>query len=345
MIKEELTMAVRETIQSPEQKSREQAMQAQGEKEFASKLADSMDLPSTLTGAINQQAEENQKPVVEEEVTEEELQDEQNEQTEETEHSEEEQPAETEEKPLEEEEDLIPKSKVQKRINEMTREKRELEARLRKLEEQAQAPKSDSQLEALEKMSADELRTLKRQVRVEQIKAGTDEAKLAQFLDLEEKIDRTIQTAPQRFVQTQTARFNDAVRQSSEEIEDFDKVKSDIYNYANTIYSSSPELQGSVAGQERAWKFAVDHFNALRKVSEGKSDTNELKRQVNTLKKKISVDSPSKKTTQQPDSMAKLHRKAVDGTDADKMRFFKRRMNTDSLVSEEELRAIEGVRR
>jgi len=329
-------MTVRQTELGPEQKAQEQALQEKGEKEFAAKLAQSMDLPSTLSHAVNEQAKENQKsPEKEEEV----------EEVEEQVEEEVEEQAEAEEEIVEEEEDLIPKSKVQKRFDELTKSNRQLQEEIQKLKEQTQAPKKDNQQEQLEKMSADELKTLKRQVRVEQIKVGTDEARLATLLDLEEKIDNAIQTAPARFVKNQTERFNEAMSRTAHEIEDFDKVKTDIFNYAKTIFESSPELQGSVAGQERAWKFAVDHYLAIKKVSEGKSDTNELKRQVNTLKKKISVDSPSKKTTTQPDSLAKLHKRAIDGSDADKANFIRKRMNTDSLVSDDELRAIESSRR
>lgn len=316
-----------------EQKLKEQALQAQGEQEFAEKLAQSMDLPSTLATGIEEHKKESEKPVVEEEVTEEELEKEETEQAEEPPQ---------EEKPEESDEDLIPKSKVQKRFDEMTRENRELKSRLQKLEEQASAPKKDSEEEQLEKMTETELATLKRQVRVEQIKAGTDESKLSKLLDLEEKIDKTIRTAPQRFQKTQIDRFNSAVRETASSMEDFESVKTQIFNYAKTIYDSSPELQASPSGQERAWKFAVDHLAAVRTASEGKSDKTELQRQVNTLKKKISVDSSSKKTTPAPDSMERSFKKAVSGTETDKTNFLRKRLNTDSLVSDDELRNFGG---
>lgn len=335
---------------SADQKKQEQALQEKGEKEFASKLAQSMDLPSTLTDAVDDHAkapvEVKQTEEVEEqeEVVEEEGDETEDLTQEDAEEVADEIDAESDELPkLDDEEDLIPKSKVQKRIDELTNQIKRLKADQAKREEEVEQKKaSDSELEQLEQMSHQELNNLKRQVRVEQIKAGTDETKLNRLLDLEDKIDRTIQSAPQRFVKNQTTRFNRAVEQSASEIEGFDKVKADIFNYAKTIYQSAPELQGSVEGQARAWQLASEHYKALRKASEGKSDTNELKRQVNTLKKKISIDSSSKKAVAQPDSLAKLKRKAVHGTDADKAAFIKKRMNTDALVSDDELRAFRG---
>lgn len=333
-------MAVRETNMSSEQKSKEAALQAEGEMEFASRLAQSMDLPSTLDNSITEKV--NEKTVeekVDDEIAEEE-------QAEEPEVEETPESDESENDSLEEEEDLIPKSKVQKRFDEQTARIKALEAKLARQEQDRDVQtKKDDQESQLEKMSESELKTLKRQVRLEQIKAGSDESKIAQLFDLEEKIDKTLQTAPQRFQGTQVSRFNDAVNETASSIENFEAVKSELFNYAKAIYETTPELHSSVSGQERAWKLAVNHFSALQKISEGKSDTTELKRQVNTLKKKISVDSGSKKAVQQPDSMNKLHKKAVYGTDTDKMNFLKRRVNTDGLVSDEELRNLENLRR
>lgn len=333
-------MTVRETQLTPEQKSQESAIQYQEEKNFASRLAQSMDLPSTLTGEIDNSIKKSLEPPKEEEEGEEvENEEEQEEVTEEE--QEEPKAEETEQDSEEEEEDLIPKSKVQKRFDELTAQIKKLqqaqEAKDREVKETAQ---KDSQLEQLEKMSAEELKTLKRQIRVEQIKASSDEAKLSQLLDLEDKVERTLQTAPQRFQNTQITRFENAVRETAESMDGFEKVKGDIFNHAKAIFESAPELQGSVYGQERAWKLAVEHFNALRKVTEGKSDTTELKRQVNTLKKKISVDSTSKKAVTVADSESKLFRKALSGDDSDKKNFLRRRINTDALVSDDELGGI-----
>lgn len=334
-------MAVRETQLTPEQKSQEIATQEQDERSFASKLANSMDLPSTLAGEVDAHVKEaNAEPKeVEEEV----------EETEEPEV-----PADEiddagkdseESEGKDEDEELIPKSKVQKRFDELTSQLKKLQAEVERTRSDKPDSPKDSDEAQLEKMTEAELKTLKRQVRVEQIKNSADEAKVAQLMDLEEKIENTIRTAPARFQSSQIENFNKAVAETAETLEGFDKVKTEIFNHAKAIYDSAPELHSSPRGQERAWRFAVDHFKALNKVSEGKSSKSELERQVNTLKKKISVDTSTKKGVQQPDSDAALKRKAIYGTDADKARFLKTRINTNSLVSDDVLEGLGQNRR
>lgn len=333
-------MAVRETQLTPEQRSQERAVQEKDEKSFASRLADSMDLPSTLAGEVDQHIKDaNATPKeVEEEVEETE---EPEVPADEIEEAEAESSKESEESnDTDDEEDLIPKSKVQKRFDELTAQMKRLQAELEKSRAEKPAPPKDSDEAQLEKMSESELKTLKRQVRVEQIKNSADEAKVAQLMDLEEKIENTIRTAPERFQRNQVENFNAAVAETASSIEGFDKVKGEIFKHAKAIYDSAPELHGSVRGQERAWRFAVDHFQALNKLSEGKSTKSELERQVNTLKKKISVDSSTKKGVQQADSDATLKRKAIHGTDADKARFLRTRINTKSLVSDDVLEGL-----
>lgn len=308
---------------SSEQRKLDEALQAEGEQEFASKLVASMDLPSTLADAVD----ESEKKADEEPVEEE---------TEEQEESGGEEESEKKEEVLEEsDEDLIPKSKVQKRFDEMTRE---IKALKKQVTEQSKVKEQevvqDQQLKQLESMSESDLRTLKRQVRVEQIKSSTDETKLSQLLDLEEKIDQTIRTSPIRFNSNQVSNFNKAVEDSAGEIENFDTVKAEIFNHAKNIFTSSPELQNSVMGQARAWNFAIDHYKALNKISEGKSNDMELKRKMNTLKKKISIDSTSKKAVQAPDSQAKLFKKAVYGNEQDKKNFIRSKIDIDALMSE-----------
>jgi len=230
----ELKMTVKETQLTSEQKAQEAAIQYQEEKDFASRLAQSMDLPSTLTGEIDNNIKKGvagEKEVEEEEEAE-------VEETDEVSEDEQEEPKaeETEQDTEEEEEDLIPKSKVQKRFDELTAEIKKLrqahEAKEREVKESVQ---KDAQTEQLEKMSADELKTLKRQIRVEQIKASSDEAKLSQLLDLEDKVERTLQSAPERFQRNQETRFNNAVNETALTMEGFEKHKSDIFNHAKAI--------------------------------------------------------------------------------------------------------------
>ena len=331
-------MAVRETQLNPEQKAKEQSLQYEEEKEFATRLSKSMDLPSTLTEGIR---DAEKKALQEPQEVEEEEAEEETEEPEEHEETEEEPKAEEEsEESEEEDEDLIPKSKVQKRFDELTAQLKELKNELKKERESKAAEPRDTQQEQLEAMSVSELEVLKDQVELEKLKSYKSDnlEEFQKLRQLEKKIDGAIKTAPTRFSQTQINRFNSAVQETAESMEGFDSVKAEIFNHAKAIYDSSPELQKSISGQERAWKFAVDHFTALKKVTEGKSDTTELKRQVNTLKKKISVDSSSKKAVQQPDSIQRNFKKAVHGDDSDKLNYMKRRLNTDSFVTEDELR-------
>jgi hypothetical protein len=322
-------MAVRETVMNPEQKAREQALQYEDESKMAARIAQSLDLPSTLSEEID--AEAKKKPAAEvpsEEPVEEEVEEAEEPETDE---------AEEEETSLEEEEDLIPKSKVQKRFDEQTAQIKKLERELKAMREEKPATPKDNQQEQLENMSEADLKLLKREVRMKQITAGTDAALVNQYMDLEEKIDQTIRTAPQRFQSAQISKFNQAMQETADTFENFESVKADIFNHAKAIYEQSPELQGSVGGQARAWNFAVSHFTAVQKASEGKSKVEDLTRQVNTMKKKISVDSPSKKSVQAPDSNQRLLKKAVNGTEGDKNAYLRRRLNTDSLVSDAEL--------
>lgn len=327
-------MTVRETILSPELKAKEAALQADGEAEFAAKLAQSMDLPSTLSKEVDEQEHAQEKSEEEQEESE------QDEQEEGQEESSEEEPAEeSTEQEESEEEDLIPKSKVQKRFDELTREKAELEARLRKLEDSVKqtTPPEDPEMKKLEAMDETSLRQLKRSVRLEQIKNSTNEQALSQYMDLEDKIDKALATAPARFQTNQNNKLVEAVNETRTSMDGFEKVSQDIFKYADSIYSRSPELMGSVTGKQRAWQLAVEHFSALKQVSEGKSKRVELERQVNTLKKKISVDTNSRKLTTTEDSEAKLFKRAKFGTNKDKEAFIRKRMNTDSLISDEDL--------
>lgn len=324
-------MPVNEVKLTPEQRSQERAVQEQDEQVFASKLADSMDLPSTLAGEVDAHIKEARAEPKE-------VEDESEESDDPEVPVDEIEAAEAEgESDESEEEENIPKSKVQKRFDELTAQLKRLQSELDKSRSEKPSAPKDSDEAQLEKMSEAELKTLKRQVRVEQIKNSSDESKVAQLMDLEEKIENTIRTAPERFQRSQVENFNIAVAETAESIPSFDKVKGEIFKHAKAIYDSAPELHNSVRGQERAWRFAVDHYQALQKLSEGKSTKSELERQVNTLKKKISVDTSTKKGTQQQDSDASLKRKAIYGTDADKARFLKTRINTQNLVSDDVL--------
>lgn len=305
-------------------------------KALADNILDNFELPESLAKKINETEKETSE---EEEVTEtEETETEASAESEtssepESNEDSQEQESDSEEEEAEDEE-LIPKSKFQKRLDEMTREKRLLEARLRKLEEAGNSTKPvDEDLLKLEKMTESELVALKKQVRVSQIKSASDEATLNKLLELEEKIDSVARTAPQRFQQNQVSQFNEAVQMSASEIQDFQKHQKDIFGLAKRIYDTAPELHASVSGQARAWNLAVEHFKLLQESKMGKTKIEELNREKNTLKKKVSGNSVSKKpNVSEQDSDNKLFKRAKGGELRDKLEFIRRAAGTDAIV-------------
>jgi hypothetical protein len=316
-------------IQNNEQPNKEEIEAL--EKNVAEDILNNFDLPTSIQTAVDKAKAEEEKPTVEEESEEEE--------TEEVElpkslNSKEEEKEEVkEEEKDEEDEELIPKSKFQKRLDEMTREKRLLEMRLKALEEKAvQAQPQDEDLVKLGKMSESELQNLKRQTRLAQLKNASDDNMVSKLMELEDKIDATIRSVPQRFAANQVQQFNEAVAMTSQEIPEFNKVSKDVFALAKQIYDTAPELHKSESGQARAWNLAVQHYKIMQEANVGKSKVAELDRQVNTLKKKVSVDGVSRKASQEPDSSAKLFKKAKGGELRDKLEFFKKTLNTDSQV-------------
>lgn len=308
-----------ETGSEAEQQAQEQAL--------ADNILNNFELPESLTAKIDETVKKEEAGDAEEVVEEEKPE------TEATEEKEE-KPEVAEEKGEDEDEELIPKSKFQKRLDEMTREKRMLEARLKRLEETAtqNQPAKDEDISKLERMSEKELLDLKRQTRLAQIKNGSDDAMVSKLFELEDKIDSVMRTAPQRFAQNQIQQFNEAVQMSAPEIPNFDKAQKDIFQLAKRIYDTAPELQSQVSGQARAWNLATEHYKLMQESNAGKTKAAELGRQVNTLKKKVSLDSVSRKASNEPDSETKLFKRAKNGTLGDKMEFFRKRLGTDEQV-------------
>lgn len=319
---------VNEINLNPESKSALRAGQESMENDFASKLVGSMDLPATLSDAIEKEHRTDKGEDREEE--EEEVEAEEEEKDEESDSEDE-----TEENDDEEDEDLVPKSKFQKRVDELTRQKKELERRLSKLEESSEKSKTrDSDSEKLEQMSEDELKQLKRQVRIAQVKNSSDEAKLAELVDLEEKVDGALRNGPQKFQSEQLSRFHEAVNETASQFENFDKVGKKIFESAKEIFDDTPELQKSPTGQARAWKMAVKQYSQMETLTAGKSKAEKLEREVNNLKKKVTMDSGSQKGKVEDNSMDKSFKKAKYGDHEDKVDFFKKRLNIDGMIPE-----------
>lgn len=298
--------------------------QVADEKAFADKLLQTFDLPTSLQHAIEEsekEGEKEQEPAKEvERVDEAEV--------------EQEEQAQEEKKTEDGEEDLIPKSTFQKRLDEMTREKRQLEARLRRLEEERESSSNvkDGDTVKLEGMSESELQSLKRQTRLAQIQNSSDANMVNKLLELEDKIDSVMRTAPQRLNERQIQRFNEAVVASASEIQNFEKARADVFGLAKRIYDNTPELHRVESGQARAWNLAVEHYKIMQEARVGKTKAEELGRQVNTLKKKVSLDGERRKVSKEPDDDEKLFSRAKNGEYRDKLEFIRRTMKTDETV-------------
>ena len=220
---------------------------------------------------------------------------------------------------------------VQKRIDELTREKKQLEARLKKLESRSEPEASkDPDLDKLSKMSVEELKETRKKILKAQRTA--DEATLDQLFDLEEKVNKTIESAPQRFQSQQVERFTEAVSSTSDLSE---KEMQVVFGHAKNIFERTPSFRNSIDGQAEAWQLAVEHYKEMNRLTVGKSKVNELERKVNDLKKKTSLDMAVQKGNSKISDDAKLYNKARNGDQDDKQAFFKKRLNTDALIPEE----------
>lgn len=332
-------MGIKESILSADQKAMENAVQSEREAQFADGLVKAIDLPSNIADVIDEELrstpQEKRQKAEEEKV----------EQEEQAEEDQEEVKEETSEESEEEssEEDLVPRSKVQKRIDELTRDKAILESRLRRLEEKSvsQETPSDSDMARLEKMSDEELRHVKKQINIAKVKSMNDEAQLSQLVDLEEKVETALRSAPNRFQSTQVGQFNKTWEEVSgiEGKQFTPEFQKKLFAEANHIYARSNALKRDVSGQAEALWAAYDKLSAVRNFTEGKSKATDLERQVNTLKKKISVDSSSKKSSSQDsDSTQKLFYKAKNGDSRAKTEYFKKIINIDNLVTDEDQR-------
>lgn len=241
------------------------------------------------------------------------------------------------------EEDMIPKSKVQKRIDALT-------ARIKQLEAETAKPKVDSTPKddltmKLEAMSEAELKQAKREARLSQIKHSDDEEMVNKLIDLEEKIDATLHAAPQRFEQQQVQNFQKSAEKLAlravEDGIDISKSAESIKKIAMDIYQESPELQKSVYGQGRALELAYRHYREVSKFGTtketGKSELNRLKSQVNTLKKKTSLDTKTVKGNMDKTRSEDIRRKAMSGNYREKLAFIKDdpRFNIDAMIPSE----------
>lgn len=343
-------MPVNEKTQTAEEKKSAGTSQVEREDQFAKKLIGQFDLSAGLADSIKDaEKKETQKEEEEALETEEETQEEESSEEESSENSEEESgEAEVE---IEEDEELTPEGKksAKKRIDELVKKNKLAEAELKRLRtlqkeekpEPAEEEEKDADQKTLNRLASQpdgvaKLRNLKREV-MAAWKAEPDQKKADAYLDLQEKIDATISSIPQRFQQTQVKHFQAAMRSTAENYGEklTDKVVDKIAAIAKSVYSKSRTLQSSPTGQAEAWEQAVERYEENQSLTAGKSTTTELKRQNNNLKKKVALDVAVSKGNTDKSEGAGLFKRAKTGNAADKTAFVKKKFNTDSLIPDE----------
>lgn len=215
-------------------------------------------------------------------------------------------------------EEVIPKSKVQPRFDQMTARIKRLE---QELESQKSAPPVDDIQRQLDGMDENTLEETLTQVRVAKEQARTDPAKLTDLVKLERRIEKTIAIAPQKFVQNQVAEANKTLNRLMSEGEVTDANSSKVLEIAKSIYDRYPKMQKALDGQAMAVELAVEHYKALGKVTSVKADTQNLKGQINNLKKRTALDTKSVKGGGEKVNLDKLRSNAMNGSMKDKERF------------------------
>lgn len=240
-------------------------------------------------------------------------------------------------------EDMIPKSKIQPRIDKLSSENKRLKAELEnaRLNKATEERPVDEITGKLQKMSDTELKALKREVRTAQLANPTDKKSLNDLLDLEEKIDDTIRQAPQRFLNAQINAFNkkadELARDSNLSEKELSEAGPKIVEMAKGIYQKYPKLQSDVDGQAIALEIAAERYQELSKYSLKASSVKNLKSQVNTLKRKTSLDNGSSKMGQDTSVLDQIRANAKSGNRRDKETLVREdpRFNVDAMIPAE----------
>ena len=245
-------------------------------------------------------------------------------------------------KAVKKEEDLIPKSKVDKILK---KQERRIESAMRraKAAESKSSESKDPDTARLERMSTEKVRETKRKARRAALKAQSDgdEDRVDALLELEDKCDQVIQGAPQKFVNAQLELFQDKAEEIEQDpdIEDFDKAAPIILQLAKEIYAKYPKLQTLVEGQVMALESAVDRYKLMQKALTGKEKTRYLKQAVSKFKRKTNLDTADSKGKMKISQRLKnLRAKAFRGGDlTDKANLIKEdpRFGIDQLLPDE----------
>lgn len=279
-------------------------------------------------------------PKVKKQIEEKEVEEESNqeESEEETEDSNEDDTASDNQEQEDEDEEVIPKSKVQKRFDELTARLKAQEKELSELKASKSEPK-DEITKQLEGMTTEQLKAAKLEVRKAQIKAQDDDTRLNELLALEDKISAALDNGPKNFAKAQSEAYVKKAEQiaASGEIPNVEKNAPLILKLANEIYSEYPLLQKDVNGQATALELAVKHFKAINSAPGDKTKETELKRQVNNLKRKTTLDTKNGKVNVDKSKMDSLKKNAIGGTMRQKVDLVRSHpmFNVDKMIPDE----------
>ena len=240
-------------------------------------------------------------------------------------------------------EELIPKSKVDKRFKQLTAKIKALEAKEARAPQQM--PVGDADTARLANMSPDQLQSTLKDVRMKSLTiASSDDdaerAKLGDYVDLESKIHKAINTYPQRFYNEQVLELNDVVESVSydEDIEDSEVALPEIKKIAESIYAKHPNMRTLKSGMRQAYELAVEKYKIVQTGAEGKSESKRVKRENVRLKRKTTLDTSKIKGKPSSKKLELLREKIKrNATDTDRADFVKESpiFNVDELLPDE----------
>ncbi len=246
--------------------------------------------------------------------------------------------------------ELIPRSKVQKRIDALTSEIKLLR---KQVEQVKPADTQDPDTLRLNAMDKDKLThtkdTIKREIRETYRKMAkgetVDESRLEALEVASDKAEEALKTYPERVKSRQLELYNkqaeEIITELSEDLSENEIIKAskEIKEIAQTIYASYPKLQQSEDGQALALKLASDHWKSKKEVSAGRSKVDEMRRTTKRLMRRTTLDSNSIKRDGEHRQRESLRENAVrkGGTERDKIEYIKSssRFNIDSLIPDE----------
>lgn len=234
--------------------------------------------------------------------------------------------------------DVVPKSKYEKKVRSLREKIREQERQLRARESEEKTP--SSRREKLERLSENELKNYKREAKIKAMQAlKEDDKDLAnQYADLEDEIDDVIRTAPQRFQSKQVAAWDRRVKEvlDDEQYEQIDfenkEVVARVKNNAAHFFSKY-KLQNNVDGQAVALDMALDYELDNMGKDEDKSKNDDMRRSMNRLKRKTSLDSnPSVRQTSSTNLRNKYEKARASRSSDPKEEFLKEFIDVEQYL-------------